>query len=147
MEFATLQWVNSKLAMKYLLLVLQLSCLLDHLALAEFFLAEVKHSSSEVASKQLVRIPNSFAHGKASEAGSLSDKQAIGGDYTGNFPSYNSGEGSLEGNGTESLDTGNFPSYNSGEGPVEGNETESLDITKGEFFHPSTIISFKTMCP
>ena len=110
--------------MKYLLLVLQLSCLLAHLALAEFFLAEVKHSSSEVASKQLVRIPNSFAHGRASEAGSLSNKQAIGGDYTGNFPSYNSGEGSLEGNGTE-----------------------SLDITKGEFFHPSTIISFKTMCP
>ena len=47
--------------MKYLLPVLQLSCLLAHLALAEFFLAEVKHSSSEVASKQLVRIPNSFA--------------------------------------------------------------------------------------
>ena len=133
--------------MKYLLLVLQLSCLLAHLALAEFFLAEVKHSSSEVASKQLVRITNSFAHGKASEAGSLSKKQAIGGDYTENFPSYNSGEGSLEGNGTESLDTGNFPSYNSGEGSLEGNETESLDITKGEFFHPSTIISFKTMCP
>ena len=131
--------------MKYLLLVLQLSCLLAHLALAEFFLAEVKHSSSEVASKQSVRIPNSFAHGKASEAGSLSNKQAIGGDYTGNFPSYNSGEGSLEGNGTESLDTGNFPSY-SGEGPLEGNETESLDIKKEEFFHPS-MISFKTMCP
>ena len=131
--------------MKYLLLVLQLSCLLAHLALAEFFLAEVKHSSSEVASKQLVRIPNSFAHGKASEAGSLSNKQAIGGDYTGNFPSYNSGEGSLEGNGTESLDTGNFPSY-SGEGPLEGNETESLDIKREEFFHPS-MISFKTMCP
>ena len=131
--------------MKYLLPVLQLSCLLAHLALAEFFLAEVKHSSSEVASKQLVRIPNSFAPGKLSEAGSLSNKQAIGGDYTGNFPSYNSGEGSLEGNGTESLDTGNFPSY-SGEGPLEGNETESLDITKEEFFHPS-MISFKTMCP
>ena len=131
--------------MKYLLLVLQLSCLLAHLALAEFFLAEVKRSSSEVASKQSVRIPNSFAHGKASEAGSLSNKQAIGGDYTGNFPSYNSGEGSLEGNGTESLDTGNFPSY-SGEGPLEGNETESLDIKKEEFFHPS-MISFKTMCP
>ena len=127
--------------MKYLLLVLQLSCLLAHLALAEFFLAEVKHSSSEVASKQLVRIPNSFAHGKASEAGSLSDKQAIGGDYTGNFPSYNE-EGPLEGNETG---TGNFPSY-SEEGPLEGNETESLDITKEEFFHPS-IISFKTVCP
>ena len=122
MEFATLLWVNSKLAMKYLLPVVQLSCLLAQLALAEFFLAEVKHSSSEAASKQLVRIPNSFARGKASEAGSLSNKQAIGGDYTGNFPSY------------------------SGEGPLEGNETESLDIAKEEFFHPS-IISFKTTCP